>query len=155
MSRLLRLQHSPLISDDSPTAATMTSALRDTAMVSSRISLSERLSRSDIPALASSLVSCMKLEPLAYSTSALSPTASFMACSSVLFSSKRATRLHVPDMLRLLLPNGPTRAMRPFFCKGSILPLFFRRTNVSAAMLRASARWAGVKISFLARFSLQ
>ncbi len=155
MSRLLRLQHSPLISDDSPTAATMTSALRSTRRWPHRASPCRNVCRArDIlhepQAGIVHEVGASGIQHLCLAAHSL-----FHGSQQRFVLSEAGNQAPCARHVALAVANGPTRAMRPFFCKGSTLPLFFRRTNVSAATLRASARWAGVNISFWARFSLQ
>ena len=155
ISRSVRQLLSPLISEDSPKAATITSDLAATASASSSSSLSVRLSRCrvrpNIVARSSYLASLIRLLPLAVRILALPPTTSFRPSIKEGYLFITAATLHVPGILLRLSAKGPTTAMVPFFARGSTLFSFFKRTKLSEAVLRAIARCSFVKICFLGR----
>ena len=159
ISRFVRQLLSPLISEDSPSAATITSDLAATARASSSNSLSERLSRCkerpNIVARFSYSASLIKLQPFAVSISALPPATAFKPSAKEVAFFNTAATLQVPGILLRLSANGPTTAIVPFLASGSTLPSFFSNTKLSEAILRATARCSLVKICFLARFTSQ
>src|SRR5260221_13887091 len=155
----LRLLDSPLISADSPRAATMTSAwlavLTASAMRASagRWSLSSGLP--NIPALSSNRLSAFRLEPLLYIIFVPSPATSFNPCNKEMDFEKFAATLQVPVIFSLLSARGPNSAIVPPFFNGNTEPWFFSNTKQSAAILRAVLRFSAVKISVAALFSSQ
>ena len=159
ISRPVRQLLSPLISEDSPRAATITSDLAATARASSSNSLSVRLSRCKVRpnmvARSSYSASLIRLLPFAVRILALPPTTSFSPSISEGYLFITAATLHVPGMLLRLSAKGPTTAIVPFFASGSTLPSFFNSTKLSEAVLRAMARCSLVKTSFFGRVTSQ
>ncbi len=120
----VRLLDSPLYSEDSPKAATITSAFLAIAKASFLNSSSLRLSRPkerpNIVALSSIAGSVVRLLPFAYTTLVLFPATDFKPSTNVLGLLRSTATLHVPGIFSPELANGPTTAIVPCFFNGKV-----------------------------------
>ncbi|MNZ97928.1 hypothetical protein D3C78_1171940 [compost metagenome] len=144
----VRLLDSPLISEDSPIAATITSdcaaIFNASSLSSSSVLLSRFSERPNNVELASSTGSLVRLLPFAYRILASLPPTDFKPSTTVAGTSSFAATLQVPTIFERVFANGPITAMVCFLANGKRFPSFFNRTKLSDAVLRATALLAGV-----------